>query len=72
MYGLVSALVGDTNSIFVYIGILDRVFANGLGDQGTIPVRVIEKTQKWYLITPRLTQHYKVRIKRSRAIQEKK
>ena len=30
-----------------------RVFANGLGDQGSIPGRVISKTQKkWNLMTP--------------------
>ena len=27
-----------------------RVFANGPGDRGSIPVRVITKTQKWYWI----------------------
>ena len=33
-----------------------RVFANGLGDLGSIPGRVIPKTQKkCYLIPPRLT-----------------
>ena len=40
-----------------------RVFANGLGDRGSIPGRVIPKAQKWYLIPPCLTQHYKVWIK---------
>ena len=34
------------------IGIIARVFTNGLGDRGSIP-----KTQKWYL------KHYNVRIK---------
>ena len=32
-----------------------RVFANGLGDLGLIPGRVIPKTQKWYLMPPCLT-----------------
>ena len=32
-----------------------RVFANGPGDRGSIPDRVIPKTQKWYLIPPCLT-----------------
>ena len=32
-----------------------RVFANGPGDLGSIPGRVIPKTQKWYLIPPFLT-----------------
>ena len=32
-----------------------RVFANGLGDQGSIPGRVIPKTQKWYLMLSCLT-----------------
>ena len=37
------------------IGIMVSVFANGPGDQGSIPYRVIPKTQKWYLMTPCLT-----------------
>ena len=34
------------------IGIAVKVFANGPGDLGSIPGRVIPKTQKWYLMTP--------------------
>ena len=46
------------------IGIMVRVFANGLGDLGSIPGRVIPKTQKMVLEASLLnTQHYKVRIK---------
>ena len=46
------------------IGIMVRVFANGPGDLGSIPGRVIPKTQKMVL-DPTLfnTQQYKVRIK---------
>ena len=41
-----------------------RVFANGPGDRGSIPGRVIQKTLKMVLDTPLLnTQQYKVRIK---------
>ena len=41
-----------------------RVFANGLGDWGSIPGRVIPKTQKKVLDTSLFnTQQYKVRIK---------
>ena len=41
-----------------------RVFANGPGDLGSIPDRVIPKTQKMVLDASLLnTQHYKVRIK---------
>ena len=41
-----------------------RVFANGPEDLGSIPVRVIPKTQKMVLDASLLnTQHYKVRIK---------
>ena len=41
-----------------------RVFANGLGDLGSIPGRVIQKTQKMVLDATLLnTQHYKVMIK---------
>ena len=32
-----------------------RVFANGLGDLGSIPGRFIPKTQKWCLMPPCLT-----------------
>ena len=43
---------------------MSRVFANGQGDQGSIPGRVITKTQKIELDATLLnTQHYKVRIK---------
>ncbi len=43
---------------------MSRVFANGLGDQGSILGRVIPKTQKMILDTILIsTQHYKVRIK---------
>ena len=41
-----------------------RVFANGPGDLGSVPGRVIPKTQKMVLDASLLnTQHYKVRIK---------
>ena len=46
------------------IGLMSRVFANDLGDQGSIPDRVILKTQKMVLDATLLnTQHYKIRIK---------
>ena len=48
----------------VIIGLGVRVFANGPGDLGSIPGRVIPKTQKMVLDASLLsTQHYKVRIK---------
>ena len=41
-----------------------RVFANSQGDWGSIPGRVIPKTQKMVLDTALLSiQYYKVRIK---------
>ena len=41
-----------------------RVFANDPGDQGSIPGRVISKTQKMVIDSSLLnTQHYKVLIK---------
>ena len=55
--------------IYIYIYISDiglgvRVFANGPGDLGSIPGRVMPKTQKMVLDASLLnTQHYKVRIK---------
>ena len=43
---------------------MSKVFANGTGDQGSIPGRVMPKTQKMVLDAVLLsTQHYKVRIK---------
>ena len=42
---------------------MSRMFANGLGDQGSIPGRVIPKTKTMVLDTALIsTQHYKVRI----------
>ena len=43
---------------------MSRVFANGQGERGSIPGRVIPKTQKMALDAALLyTQHYKERIK---------
>ena len=43
---------------------MSRVFANDPGDRGSIPGRVIPKTQKIVLDAALLnTEHYKVRIK---------
>ena len=48
----------------IAIGLVSRVFANGPGEWGSIPSRVIPKTQKMVLGFALLnTQHYKVRIK---------
>ena len=49
---------------FFYIGMVVRVFANGPGDLGSIPGRVIPKTQKMVLDASLLnTQDYKLQIK---------
>ena len=46
------------------IGLAVRVFANGPGDLGSIPGRVVPQTQKMVLDAALLnTQHYKVWIK---------
>ena len=43
---------------------MSSVFANGPGDRGSIPGRVIPKTRKMVLNAALLnTQHYKVRVK---------
>ena len=43
---------------------MSRVFANGSEDQGSIPSRVIPKTQKMVPDAALLnTHHYKVRVK---------
>ena len=55
-----------------YFGLMSRVFAHGPGDWGSIPGRVIPKPLKMVLDAALLnTQHYKVRIKGSGAIQER-
>ena len=52
------------SSLLLDIGVAVRVFANGPGDPGSIPGRVIPKTQKMVLDASLInTQHYKVRIK---------
>ena len=56
---------------FIYVHEVGRVFVNGVGDQGSIPSRVILKTLKIVLDTSLLnTQQYKVciegRVKQSR------
>ena len=46
------------------ISLMSRVFNNVPGDLGSIPGRIIPKTQKMILDAALLcTQHYKVRIK---------
>ena len=46
------------------IGLMSRVFAHGPGDRGSIPSRVLPKSQKMVLDSALLyTQHYKVGIK---------
>ena len=51
-------------SIYQYIGLVGRDFANGAGDLGSIPGPIIPKTLKMVLDTSWLnTQQYKVRIK---------
>ena len=43
---------------------MNRMFANGPGDRGSIPGRVIPKIQKMVLDAALLnTEHYKIRIK---------
>ena len=50
--------------LFVMIGYMSRMFANGPGDRGSIPDRVIPKTKKMALDATLLnTPCYKVRTK---------
>ena len=50
--------------ISIYTGFVGRVFTNDAGDRGSIPGRVIPKTQKMVLDATLLkTQHYKAGIK---------
>ena len=60
----IQVLLLITNNSDRDIGPAVRVFANGPGDLGSIPGRVIPKTLKMELDTTLLnTQHYKVRFK---------
>ena len=76
MYVIIYKNIYALNLIYVYEFILPffyvylvfgpavRVFANGPGDLGSIPGRVIPKTLKMVLDTTLLnTQHYKVQFK---------
>ena len=46
------------------IGLMSRVFANGLRDRDSIPGQIIPKTQKMVLDSALLnTQYHKIRIK---------
>ena len=59
-----SELVITRNLYNRAIVLMNKEFANGLGDRGSIPGRVIPKTQKMVLDAALLnTRHYKVRIK---------
>ena len=54
----------NCNNLNMFVWFMSRVFANGPGDQGSIPGRVIPNTQRMVLDATLLnTQHYKVRIK---------
>ena len=41
--------------VYVYVYWSIGLVVSGLGGRGSIPGRVIQKTQKWYLISPCLT-----------------
>ena len=59
-----SARTAKSTILQIFFGPAVRVFANGPGDLGSIPGRVIPKTLKMVLDTTLLnTQHYKVRFK---------
>ena len=52
------------STLYQFIGLMGRVFADDPGDRGSIPGRVIPKTLKMVLDTSLLnTQQYKVCIK---------
>ena len=54
----------NTKNLKRAIGLMSRVFANGLGDQDSKRGRVIPMTQKMVLDAGLLnTQHYKISIK---------
>ena len=58
------AVLSHVIYIYRFIDLVGWVFANGPGDLGSVPGRVIPETLKMVLDTSLLnTQHYKVRIK---------
>ena len=64
LQGCILAIYGTGTLQEIEINSMVRVFANGPGDLGSIPGRVIPKTQKMVLDATLLnSQHYKVRIK---------
>ncbi len=61
---ILSGLFDHVKITWIFSIFLQIQFANGPGDLGSIPGRVIPKTQKMVLDATLLnTQHYKVRIK---------
>ncbi len=59
--------MGSSIPIYWATGLMSRVFANGLGDQGSIPGQVIPKTQKMVLDATLLnTQHIKAKVEQLR------
>ncbi len=64
-FGSPLTTVANLTYFILAIGLISRVFANGLENRGSILDRVISKTQKMVLGASYLfnTQHYKVMIK---------
>ena len=62
---LISPYVIIFESNMTFIGLVGRLFTNGLGDLGSISGRIIPKTKKKMVLDTSLlnTQHYKVCIK---------
>ena len=55
---------GTISGLSIYISIMARVSANGLGYRASISARIVPKTQKMVLEASVLSiHHYKVRIK---------
>ena len=54
-HGTSSKLPWKFKSKNVWDGLMSSMFVNCLGDQSSIPGRVMPKTQKWYWIPPCLT-----------------
>ena len=63
--GKLLVTLGYGRQLYLFIiGLMSRVFSGSLGDQGSIPGRVIPETQKTVLDAAFLnTQHHKVMIK---------
>ena len=67
MFRLLNVSINAVSSSNLPFSSMVGIYVNHPEDRDSIAGRFISKTQKWYLMPPWLTQHYKVRIKSKRS-----